>query len=44
MGGVPMRRETVADLVELHFAGMSRVGRVFRRSNAAALLRLKDSI
>jgi integrase len=44
MGGLPMRRETFADLIELHFADMSEVGRVFGRSKESALLRLKDSM
>ena len=44
MGGVPLRRETFADLIELHFADMSEVGRVFGRSKEAALLRLKDNM
>jgi integrase len=39
-----MRRETFADLIELHFADMSEVGRVFGRSKEAALLRLKDKM
>ncbi len=39
MGGLPLRRETFADLIELHLADMSEVG----RSKGAALLRLKDS-
>ncbi len=44
MGRMPASRETVADLIELHFADLAEVGRAFGRSKEATLLRLKDTI
>ena len=44
MGATPLRRETFADLIELHFADLAEVGRVFGRSKEATLLRLKDAL
>lgn len=44
VGKMPTSRETFADLIELHFADLSELGRAFGRSKEAALLRLKDSI
>lgn len=44
IGQIPASRETFADLIELHFADLSEVGRAFGRSKEATLLRLKDTI
>lgn len=44
IGALPASRETFADLIDLHFADMAEVGRVFGRSKEATLLRLKDTL
>ena len=44
IGKPPASRETFADLVELHFADLSELGRAFGRSKEATLLRLKDTL
>lgn len=44
IGKPPAARETFADLIELHFADLAELGRVFGRSKEATLLRLKDEL
>lgn len=44
MGKPPAAKETFAELVELHFADLAELGRVFGRSKEATLLRLKDEL
>lgn len=43
MGTQPVSRETLADLIDLHFADLHELRRPIGRSKEAALLRIKDS-
>ncbi|MEQ1615277.1 MAG: site-specific integrase [Hyphomicrobiaceae bacterium] len=43
-GRVENRRETLADLIDLHFADLAELGRGFGRSKEATLLRIKATL
>lgn len=44
MGALPSFRETIADLIDLHYADMAELDRVFGRSKDATLRRIRHAI
>lgn len=44
MGALPSSRETIADLIDLHYADMAELNRVFGRSKDSTLRRIRSAI